>query len=119
MALMVSFANLREVLVDPVVEVTCRYESKVKDELTGKYRADNYEQKREIQLRLKSKTIPTNKAAKLKPSPAVPARKVIVDLKKSFRWYDTSLMIKGKPEFEKRFAGRVETGEESVSDPAM
>jgi phospholipase C len=45
--------------------------------------------------------------------------KFVVDLSKSSRWYDTSLIIKGNTKFEKRFAGRVETGEEGLSDPAM
>jgi phospholipase C len=34
-------------------------------------------------------------------------------------WYDSSVSITGNPDFNYRFAGRVETGRDSVSDPAM
>ena len=40
------------------------------------------------------------------------------DLTKSFGWYDTSVRITAT-DFEVRLAGRVETGKESKSDPAM
>ena len=34
-------------------------------------------------------------------------------------WYDFSVEVRGAPAFLRRFAGRMETGEPSVSDPAM
>ncbi len=37
----------------------------------------------------------------------------------SHRWYDLSVKIKGNNLFEKRYAGRVETGEHGKTDPAM
>jgi len=40
-------------------------------------------------------------------------------LSASGRWYDLSVKVKGWPEFSRRFAGRVETGAPSISDPAM
>ena len=43
----------------------------------------------------------------------------ILDLKSSYGWYDFSVKIKGYPSFEQRFAGRVETGAHSFSDPFM
>jgi phospholipase C len=42
-----------------------------------------------------------------------------VDTKRSFGWYDVSVRVAGHPQFERRYAGRVETGEWSYSDPAM
>lgn len=44
---------------------------------------------------------------------------VIIDLSSSFGWYDFSVRIKGNQHFEQRFAGRVETGAHSYSDPFM
>ncbi len=41
------------------------------------------------------------------------------DLTKSFAWYDFSIKVPGNYLFEKRFAGHVETGRVSKSDPAM
>lgn len=42
-----------------------------------------------------------------------------IDLRNSFGWYDLSVTIQGNDRFEVRLAGRVETGRESKSDPAM
>jgi phospholipase C len=40
-------------------------------------------------------------------------------LAQSFGWYDLRIRIEGSPAFEKRYAGRVETGSESFSDPRL
>jgi phospholipase C len=45
--------------------------------------------------------------------------KATVLLPLSHGWYDVSVRVKGKDGFEKRYAGRVETGKDGVSDPAM
>jgi phospholipase C len=44
---------------------------------------------------------------------------MVVDTQPSFGWYDVSVRIASSPLFEKRYAGRVETGRWSYSDPAM
>lgn len=44
---------------------------------------------------------------------------VAVDLGKNSGWYDFSVKIKGHDAFEKRYAGRVETGKPGISDPVM
>jgi len=44
---------------------------------------------------------------------------VVMDLSKSFGWYDFTVRVNGNDVFEKRYAGRIETGKASVSDPAM
>jgi phospholipase C len=41
------------------------------------------------------------------------------DLGKSFGWYDIAISLSGVNGYAKRFAGRVETGKESKSDPAI
>jgi phospholipase C len=52
--------------------------------------------------------------------PAGPAPiKIVIDLSKSHGWYDFSIKIAGLEKFEKRFAGRVETGLPSKTDPLM
>jgi phospholipase C len=45
--------------------------------------------------------------------------KLVLDLSKSFGWYDFTVKVKGFTNFEQRFAGRVETGKTSFSDPLM
>ena len=44
---------------------------------------------------------------------------IVLDLSKSYGWYDISVRISGVETFEKRYAGRVETGKQSFSDPFM
>ena len=42
-----------------------------------------------------------------------------IDTQSSAGWYDVSVRIAKEARFEKRYAGRVETGKWRVSDPAM
>lgn len=44
---------------------------------------------------------------------------LLIDCAKSFGWYDFTIKISGDKKFERRYAGRVETGEFSRTDPAM
>jgi phospholipase C len=44
---------------------------------------------------------------------------IALPLTKSHGWYDLSVRIQGKEGFEKRYAGRIETGKDGISDPAM
>ena len=43
----------------------------------------------------------------------------LFNLTKSHQWYDFTVRIKGKTSFEKRYAGHVETGKASYTDPVM
>jgi len=42
-----------------------------------------------------------------------------LDLSQSGRWYDFTIKQNPSSDFERRYMGRVENGEESISDPAM
>ncbi len=44
---------------------------------------------------------------------------VVINLLKSFGWYDVTVRVKGHAGFEKRYAGHVETGKSSFTDPLM
>lgn len=44
---------------------------------------------------------------------------VLLDLSKSFGWYDFSVKVAGYEGFEARYAGHVETGNPGFTDPAM
>ncbi|MCJ8208589.1 phospholipase C, phosphocholine-specific [Mucilaginibacter sp. RS28] len=44
---------------------------------------------------------------------------LLVDTRKSHQWYDFSIKVTGAHLFEKRYAGRVETGKHTQSDPLM
>jgi phospholipase C len=51
--------------------------------------------------------------------PAWGTSKLVLNLEKSFGWYDFSVKKAGNDLFEKRYAGRVETGRSSYTDPLM
>ena len=44
---------------------------------------------------------------------------IILDLKKSFGWYDFTVKVTGTETFKRRYAGHVETGDSSYTDPFM
>jgi len=44
---------------------------------------------------------------------------IMLDTKKSYGWYDFTVKIKGNSFFQRRYAGRVETGTASKTDPFM
>jgi phospholipase C len=104
---------------DPLIDVACEYESFAgKKSLTGniviKIR-NNSDQKIEVEISdnaYKGKTQTKMLNAKAQTS-------VILDAGKQQGWYDISLKAKGYDQFEKRYAGRVETGKPSISDPVM
>jgi phospholipase C len=45
--------------------------------------------------------------------------KTIISASTHAGWYDFSVFVEGNNLFEKRYAGRVETGKHSISDPVM
>ena len=45
------------------------------------------------------------------------SRSILWDVSRSGNWYDIAITAEGG--FVRRFAGRLETGKDSVSDPAM
>lgn len=44
---------------------------------------------------------------------------VLFDLSKNHGWYDVSIKIKDNPGFEKRYAGKIEAGKDTFTDPIM
>lgn len=46
-------------------------------------------------------------------------KNLVLNLTKSHGWYDFRMSVPGVPRFERRYAGRIETGQDSFSDPAM
>ncbi|UOE50273.1 phospholipase C, phosphocholine-specific [Mucilaginibacter sp. SMC90] len=102
---------------DPQVDVTCEYEQ-VAGKLTGN-----------IALKI---TNHTNKAQAIAVTDhgyktgdhkvsvkAGASSTIVLSLSKSYGWYDFSAKIDGFEKFGKRFAGRVETGKPTFSDPLM
>ena len=59
------------------------------------------------------------KADMTKKIAAGATEEIVLDLKQTHGWYDFSLFVEGTDNFEQRYAGRVETGAASFSDPVM
>lgn len=59
------------------------------------------------------------KATQTKQMAAHGTLAVDFDLGKNFGWYDVSLAIKGNNAFEQRYAGKVENGKDTFTDPIM
>ncbi|MFT4204778.1 MAG: phospholipase C, phosphocholine-specific [Chitinophagaceae bacterium] len=47
------------------------------------------------------------------------SKDIILNLQKSYRWYDFSVRLQGDTQYLRRYAGHVETGEASMTDPYM
>ncbi len=57
---------------------------------------------------------------KLRPAGGLRVRtKLTISLLQAHSWYDLRVHVDGAPGYEQRFAGHIETGRESYSDPAM
>ncbi|KLT67209.1 phosphocholine-specific phospholipase C [Pedobacter sp. BMA] len=105
--------------VNSALQVECNYQSGLlKNSLSGNldFTLDNTSDKaivvdiEDMAYKTGLKTIKL--AAKAKVS-------VIMDLAKSYRWYDFKVSVKNESHFFERFAGRVETGKEGKTDPLM
>jgi len=44
---------------------------------------------------------------------------IVLDVRANSGWHDYSISVEGAEGYERRYAGRVETGKDSISDPAM
>ena len=73
---------------------------------------------KQISIQVNSNAYAGYKSAKMKIASGSKSDKMWT-LAKSGNWYDFTLKFEGHPQYERRFAGRVETGKDSVSDPAM
>lgn len=105
---------------NPAVEIACEYEHA---KMNAKRLTGN------IILRLKNNTNRQQVVAiadnaykapmQTKTLAAASETSIIINLDKSGHWYDFTVNIKGHDLFESRYAGHVETGEQTISDPAM
>lgn len=102
---------------NPLLKVTCEYETK-SSKPTGNVAITitNTDSKSH------SITITDNSyktGSKSKTIAAGGRATIVLDLAKSFHWYDFSVKAMGYEAFEERFAGHVETGAVTKTDPLM
>jgi phospholipase C len=106
---------------DPFVDVMVQYDRNDK-QLTGKIaiQVTNREKKAQIITVTDNSYRDAAKHQLIGAKGSADASEIILlDTANSFGWYDFSVKIKGNSNFERRYAGRVETGSESKTDPLM
>lgn len=107
---------------DPLINIGCEYETTKENKLTG-----NIELILSNQAKIPLRVEITDNAYKnpsvkrdLHPLAGISGNLIVpIDLRKQFGWYDFTVKIVDSDLFEKRYAGRVETGEQGYSDPYM
>jgi phospholipase C len=102
---------------NPLLQVTCTYETSG-SKLTGNVVVNiaNLDSKSHV-ITVSDQSYKSGN--KSKTIAAGGKEKVILNLSKNFNWYDFSVNVQGNEHFEERFAGHVETGEVTKTDPLM
>ncbi|MEO6134930.1 MAG: phospholipase C, phosphocholine-specific [Ginsengibacter sp.] len=115
------FRELAGNVKDPQLHIHCDYERSrlLKSKLSGnvELKIMNQSADKDFEIEIIDNAY-KNKNLSKKISPSA-AAVIILSTSKTFGWYDFSIRVKGNNSFMKRFAGRVETGKESFSDPFM
>lgn len=104
---------------DPSIDVSIDYELNNKKIPTGNIvvKITNHHPTNKYNISLKDNAYKTgSKPGKVA---AGSSTAIVLDLSKNFGWYDISIGVQGAGTFEKRYAGHVETGKASFTDPAM
>jgi phospholipase C len=109
---------------DPLISMSCEYE---KDKLTPKKLSGNIilslinSDTRVLEIEVTDNAYKSGKqSAKLAVNGSKNSKQLIpINLIKNYGWYDFTIRIKGNSSFEKRYAGHIETGRPSKSDPFM
>ncbi|HEY7184183.1 MAG TPA: phospholipase domain-containing protein, partial [Blastocatellia bacterium] len=104
---------------DPPLAVECEYERAAEGGLSGKIELQIANLDRESSYTVEITDLAYKQAKQTKIIAPAGTARVLLDLESSSNWYDFSLKISGVEGFEKRYAGRVETGRPGISDPAM
>ncbi|MBE9463315.1 phosphocholine-specific phospholipase C [Dyadobacter subterraneus] len=105
---------------NPLVKLTCTYEASRLNpsRLTGNVliTVTNNDTKPHVL------TILDNSYKAKNQNKAIPAgaqTSIVLNLSKNYNWYDFSVKIKGFDSYQERFAGHVETGQVTKTDPLM
>lgn len=105
---------------DPSLKIVCDYQKGgfVKSSLSGNLQLTIHNTG-VLQLKIKIKDESYKNKDVFKFIDPGKSLSVILDLKKSYGWYDISIWANDHPQFFRRYSGRVETGGQSFTDPFM
>ena len=105
---------------DPEIVIECQYQPGrlLKNQLTGniELKVSNHD-KNSVPILVTDNAYKNNPVSKKIPPST--EESIVMDLRKSSGWYDFTVIVKGNSTFSQRFAGRVETGKETSTDPFM
>jgi phospholipase C len=117
------FREFRGNAEDPSVDIICEYErpKSLTKKLTGniELKLANQDPSRSYQLEITDNAYKNKPVHKVLASQKGTENTIILDLKKSHGWYDFTIRVDGADAFERRYAGHVDTGQDSYSDPFM
>lgn len=107
---------------DPSVAITCEYEREksLSAKLSGNvvFTLKNLDPRRNCTFVIRDNAYGNPEITRdLKPDGQ--EHRLVLSLGKSHGWYDLTLTVKGYASYERKFAGRVETGKDSFTDPYM
>jgi phospholipase C len=105
---------------DPDLDIACEYQRNLTDnkKLTGnvELKFQNFAAGEQI-VEITDNAYITNNHKHILKSGGKST--LVLNLSNSHGWYDFSVKVSGRQDFEKRYAGRVETGNASFTDPLM
>ena len=104
---------------DPLLSVTCSYEINLLHKASGNILLELVNNSASQPLTIEVTDHAYSNAPIHKKLNKEQKQILVLNLQKSGGWYDFSVKINGTALFEKRYAGRVETGKESITDPYM
>ncbi|MES2276270.1 MAG: phospholipase C, phosphocholine-specific [Bacteroidota bacterium] len=104
---------------DPLIAIDCEYEKISDKHLSGNIKLSLTNQSPDKQLHIKiiDHAYKTNNHDVFLDSKS--NKQLTLNLTNSHSWYDFSLIVEGYALFQKRYAGRVEIGKSSYTDPLM
>jgi phospholipase C len=118
------FRELSGNIHDPELSILCEYErpEKLVKKLSGNIdlKLSNNNRRKSFEIGVRDNAYKNKSIRKvLTANKASNTESIILNLNKSFGWYDFSVLVKGYDHFERRYAGHVETGNSSFTDPFM
>jgi phospholipase C len=103
---------------DPLVSVTCEYEGANKKSCTGNVLLKvNNRHSKTVSVDVRDNSYGRKSVSKKIKSGEEGV--ILLNLESSHHWYDFNVAVSGSDGFVRRYAGKVETGKDGVSDPVM